>query len=160
MIRAYEMFLEPCLQRNNDLFTTQIEGTHPERRLKQKPRKILTILAENNIYTLHMNETKSSNDLEFNVGKQIREIRTRLGLSIRDLAARVGISYLTMQRIETDKLSPSVVLLAQISACLNYPMADFLLEKERSVIHRSGKPKHSQNKENGIESGCPQRNRE
>ena len=82
-----------------------------------------------------MNETKSSNDLEFNVGKQIREIRTRLGLSIRDLAARVGISYLTMQRIETDKLSPSVVLLAQISACLNYPMADFLLEKERSVIH-------------------------
>jgi quercetin dioxygenase-like cupin family protein/DNA-binding Xre family transcriptional regulator len=82
-----------------------------------------------------MNEMKSPNDLEFNVGERIREIRTKLGLSIRGLAAKVGISYLTMQRIETDKLSPSVVLLAQISACLNYPIADFLLEKEQSVIY-------------------------
>jgi quercetin dioxygenase-like cupin family protein/DNA-binding Xre family transcriptional regulator len=82
-----------------------------------------------------MNEMESPNDLEFNVGERIREIRTKLGLSIRGLAAKVGISYLTMQRIETDKLSPSVVLLAQISACLNYPIADFLLEKEQSVIY-------------------------
>jgi transcriptional regulator with XRE-family HTH domain len=82
-----------------------------------------------------MNGTTLSDDVQVNIGKRIREIRNKLGFSIRDLAERVGISYLTMQRIETDKLSPSVVLLAQISACLNYPMTDFLLEKERSVIH-------------------------
>ena len=82
-----------------------------------------------------MHQTKSSNGLEVNIGKRIREIRTKLGLSIRALAQKVGISYVTMQKIETDKLSPSVVLLAQISACLNYPMADFLSERKQLVIH-------------------------
>ena len=70
------------------------------------------------------------------VGKKIREIRNKLGLSLRALAERVGISYLTMQRIETDKLSPSVVLLAQISVCLNYPLSEFLSQKKyQAVIH-------------------------
>jgi quercetin dioxygenase-like cupin family protein len=69
------------------------------------------------------------------VGRKIREIRTKLGLSIREFAERVGVAYLTMQRIETDKISPSVVLLAQISACLNYPLSGFLSKKKQAVIH-------------------------
>jgi transcriptional regulator with XRE-family HTH domain len=75
------------------------------------------------------------NDILTDIGKRIREIRTELGLSIKQLADKVGISYLTMQRIETDKLSPSVVLLAQISASLNYPMSSLLLEPRRDIIH-------------------------
>jgi transcriptional regulator with XRE-family HTH domain len=74
-------------------------------------------------------------DIHMNIGIRIREIRTELGLSIRDLADKVGISYLTMQRIETDKISPSVVLLAQIAVGLNYPITDFLTEERKSVIH-------------------------
>lgn len=62
-----------------------------------------------------------------------------VGLSIRELAEKVGISYLTMQRIETDKLSPSVVLLAQISACLNYPVIGLLSEPKRDMVHIKSK---------------------
>ena len=79
--------------------------------------------------------SESLNDIHMNIGTRIRQIRTELNLSIRDLADKVGISYLTMQRIETDKISPSVVLLAQIAAELNYPITDFLTEERKSVIH-------------------------
>jgi quercetin dioxygenase-like cupin family protein len=82
-----------------------------------------------------INPSSDIQDIQIDIGKRIRGIRTKLGLSIRGLAERVGISYLTMQRIETDKISPSVVLLAQISNCLNYPIMGFLSEKKRSVIH-------------------------
>ena len=78
---------------------------------------------------------QAHNDIHLDIGTRIREIRTELGLSIRDLADKVGISYLTMQRIETDKTSPSVVLLAQIAACLNYPITDLLTEERPSVVH-------------------------
>ena len=78
---------------------------------------------------------KVDNDIQLYIGTRIREIRNDLGLSIRDLAERVGISYLTMQRIETDKISPSVVLLAHIAACLHYPITDFLTEERKSVVY-------------------------
>ena len=82
------------------------------------------------------------NDIHLDIGTRIREIRTDLGLAIRDLADKVGISYLTMQRIETDKISPSVVLLAQIAACLNYPITDFLTEERKSVVHVTAEQQH------------------
>jgi transcriptional regulator with XRE-family HTH domain len=75
------------------------------------------------------------NDILINIGKKIREVRMELGFSIKQLAEKVGISYLTMQRIETDKLSPSVVLLAQISACLNYPVIQLLSEPKHDIVH-------------------------
>ncbi len=78
---------------------------------------------------------KVDNDIQLYIGTRIREIRNDLGLSIRDLAERVGISYLTVQRIETDKISPSVVLLAHIAACLHYPITDFLTEERKSVVY-------------------------
>jgi len=40
-----------------------------------------------------------------------------------------------MQKIETDKTSPSITLLCQITDCLNYPIASFLEKKEAPVIH-------------------------
>jgi transcriptional regulator with XRE-family HTH domain len=57
---------------------------------------------------------KQHRDIIIEIWVKIREISTRLGLSIRELAERVGISYLTMQRIETDRISPSVLVLANI----------------------------------------------
>jgi transcriptional regulator with XRE-family HTH domain len=77
----------------------------------------------------------SHNDITSVIGTRVREIRTRFGLSIRDLADKVGVSYLTIQRLETDKTNPSVVLLADIAACLNHPITDFLTEEKQSAIH-------------------------
>ncbi len=82
-----------------------------------------------------MAEKTPSDDVQIEIGKKIREIRTKLGISIRALAERVGISYLTMQRIETDKLSPSVALLTHIATCLSYPLSGFLSESKPAVIH-------------------------
>lgn len=76
-----------------------------------------------------------NNDIIMHIGQRIRETRMGLAISIRELAKRVGISYLTMQRIETDKLSPSVVLLARISACLNYPVVQLLAEPKSNIVH-------------------------
>jgi transcriptional regulator with XRE-family HTH domain len=81
-----------------------------------------------------MTTAKPSDDVQIEIGKKIREIRTRLGLSIRELAERVGISYLTMQRIETDKISPSIALLANIASRLSYPLSNFLSKERPSVI--------------------------
>jgi quercetin dioxygenase-like cupin family protein len=56
-------------------------------------------------------------------------------MSIKELSERAGVSYLTMQRIETDKISPSVVLLSQIATSLNYPITSFLPETEKTAKH-------------------------
>jgi transcriptional regulator with XRE-family HTH domain len=68
------------------------------------------------------------------IGSRIREIRKGAGYSIRQLAEKAGVSYLTMQRIETDKVSPSVSLLFQIAQSLNYPITSFFSEQKQSVV--------------------------
>lgn len=68
------------------------------------------------------------------VGKKIREIRKRAGLTIEALAKKVGISFLTLQRIETEKVSPSVALLSEIAYILDYPITALVAE-EQHVIH-------------------------
>ncbi|HOO50671.1 MAG TPA: helix-turn-helix domain-containing protein [Alphaproteobacteria bacterium] len=72
-----------------------------------------------------------------NVGKKIRELRKSTGLSMKGLAEKVGVSLLTIQRIETDKISPSVALLSDIAYHLNYPLTS-LVSEERSVVHIKG----------------------
>jgi transcriptional regulator with XRE-family HTH domain len=73
-------------------------------------------------------------DITMDIGTTIREIRKGAGLSIRQLAEKAGVSYLTMQRIETDKVSPSVSLLFQIAQALNYPITSFLEQQMKSVV--------------------------
>jgi transcriptional regulator with XRE-family HTH domain len=81
-----------------------------------------------------MANVKPAGDTQIEIGKKIREIRTRLGLSIRELAEKVGVSYLTMQRIETDKISPSIALLANIASRLSYPLSSFLSKERPTVV--------------------------
>ena len=71
------------------------------------------------------------------VGKRIREIRKGAGLSMKELAEKVGVSPLTIQRIETDKVSPSVALLSDIAYHLNHPLLSLVVE-ERPVVHIRG----------------------
>jgi transcriptional regulator with XRE-family HTH domain len=71
------------------------------------------------------------------VSPRVREIRKNAGLSIKELAEKVGVSFLTIQRIETGKGSPSVALLSDIAYQLNYPLAS-LVAKGKTVIHIKG----------------------
>jgi transcriptional regulator with XRE-family HTH domain len=72
------------------------------------------------------------------VGNKIREARKQVGLSMKEFASRVGISYLTLYRVETDKVSPSVVLLSDIAYQLNQPLINFFEEESKLKIVRAG----------------------
>ena len=72
------------------------------------------------------------NQLE--LGQKIREIRKRSGLSMKKLAEKVGVNLLTIHRIETGKVSPSVALLSEIAYYLNYSITSFMTGEDRSVI--------------------------
>jgi transcriptional regulator with XRE-family HTH domain len=74
-----------------------------------------------------------------NVGNKVRQTRTKLGLNMKEFAERIGISYLTLFRIETDKVSPSVSLLSEIAHHLGQPITDFLQEKKQLTLVRKGK---------------------
>lgn len=68
------------------------------------------------------------------VGMKIRKERKILHLSLKDLAAKVGISTMTLQRIETEKTSPSVSVLAEIASHLRQPINYFFPEKETKIV--------------------------
>ena len=70
---------------------------------------------------------------QIELGNKIREIRKGAGLSMKALAEKVGVTLLTIHRIETGKVSPSVALLSEIAYHLNYPISSFVAG-ERSVI--------------------------
>ena len=69
------------------------------------------------------------------VGTRIREIRKRAGITQKDLAERIGVSTLSIHRMETGKVSPSVAHLSEIANCLNYPISSFLIPSDKSMIH-------------------------
>jgi transcriptional regulator with XRE-family HTH domain len=79
-------------------------------------------------------ETMSQKRKAIDVGNKVREIRKRAGLSMKGLAQVVGVSLLTIQRIETGKLSPSVVLLSEIAYHLHYPVTAFISEEQHVVV--------------------------
>ena len=62
------------------------------------------------------------------IGTMLRIERKQMGLSLENLAKKVGVSTMTLQRIETGKSSPSVVLLAELANHLNKSILSFLEE--------------------------------
>jgi transcriptional regulator with XRE-family HTH domain len=72
------------------------------------------------------------------IGNKIREARKQLGLNMKEFARRVGISYQTLYRVETDKMSPSVVLLSDIAHQLNKPLVHFFEDNSKITIVRAG----------------------
>ncbi|MBU0515461.1 MAG: helix-turn-helix domain-containing protein [Proteobacteria bacterium] len=63
------------------------------------------------------------------LGHRIRVERKAKGWTLKELSSRVGISVMTLQRIETAQVSPSVALLLDIAHCLERPIGHFLDEK-------------------------------
>ena len=74
------------------------------------------------------------------VGSKIRERRKSLGLTMRQLAQRVGVSYLTIHRVEMDKLSPSVALLSNIAEHLGQSIFDFFDEGRLTIVRGGAAP--------------------
>jgi len=68
------------------------------------------------------------------IGTKIRIERKKNGLTQQQLAKKIGISSLTLQRIETGKSSPSVVLLSEIAQHLKKSIHSFLGEEENSFV--------------------------
>jgi transcriptional regulator with XRE-family HTH domain len=68
------------------------------------------------------------------IGPKIRIERKKMGLSLEQLAHKVNISPMTLQRIETGKSSPSVVLLSEIASHLNKSIHSFLEEPETQKL--------------------------
>jgi len=63
------------------------------------------------------------------IGTKIRIARRKNRLTLEQLAKKVGISSITLQRIETGKSSPSVVLLSEIAHHLNKSIHSFFEER-------------------------------
>lgn len=72
------------------------------------------------------------------LGNKIREARKKLGLNMKEFAERLGVSYQTLYRVETDKMSPSVVLLSDIAHQLNQPLVNFFDDDSRFALVRAG----------------------
>ncbi len=63
----------------------------------------------------------------------LREWRTRRGLTLKELAARADVSYVTISRIETGRMSPTVATLEKLAKALGVGVRDFFPVGRRKV---------------------------
>ena len=77
------------------------------------------------------------------IGTKIRVERKKNGFTLEQLARKVGISAITLQRIETGKSSPSVVLLSEIADAVNKPISSFFEQKDKPFVHIERKDQQS-----------------
>lgn len=67
-----------------------------------------------------------------NVGGKIRQERKAQGLTIKNFAKLIGASTTNVQRIETGAKSPTIDILAEISAVFRKPIDEFIQEEKSS----------------------------
>ena len=68
------------------------------------------------------------------LGQTIRQARKARGWSLKTFSEKIGISIMTLQRIETGQVSPSVKLMVEIAANLDRPITDFIRDKDRTLV--------------------------
>jgi transcriptional regulator with XRE-family HTH domain len=62
----------------------------------------------------------------------LRHWREKRGLSVRQLAEAAGVSYVTIVRIEGDKMSPTIAVLEKLANGLGIGVREFFpVEKRR-----------------------------
>lgn len=76
------------------------------------------------------------------LGSKIRELRKDMGLTMQQLADLVGVNYTTIYRVETGKVSPSVVLLSDIAHHLGHSITSLLNEERHrlTIIRAEDQP--------------------
>ena len=71
----------------------------------------------------------------------LRHWRERRGYSVRQLAERAGISYVTVVRIENDRISPTVAMLEKLVRALGISVREFFpVERRRTRRPRRRRP--------------------
>jgi transcriptional regulator with XRE-family HTH domain len=71
---------------------------------------------------------------------RVRFWRERRGLSVRALAEEAGVSYVTVVRIETGRLSPTVAMLQKLAQALEITVRDFFpVERPKSRRTKGGR---------------------
>jgi len=88
-------------------------------------KRLTSFLARANVQTVTVQKI---------IGTKIRIERKQIGLTLEKFAKKLGISAITLQRIETGKSSPSVVLLSEIAQHLKKSIHSFLEDKEASFV--------------------------
>jgi transcriptional regulator with XRE-family HTH domain len=61
----------------------------------------------------------------------LRQWRDRRGLSLRALADRAGVSFVTVSRIENDRLSPTVAMLEKLAEALEISVRELFPVERR-----------------------------
>ncbi|MBI4737115.1 MAG: cupin domain-containing protein [candidate division NC10 bacterium] len=65
-------------------------------------------------------------ELVFNVGRKLRKVRGELGLSLRQLSEKVAVSPSTIQKIESNQISPTLATVLRIAKGLGKEIQFFL----------------------------------
>ena len=82
--------------------------------------------------------TRNDTKKNMKLGNKIREAGKQLCLNMKEFARRAGISYPTLYCVETDRVSPSVVLLSEIARQLNQSLVSFSEDRSNLTILRAG----------------------
>ncbi|PKP81943.1 MAG: hypothetical protein CVT79_06510 [Alphaproteobacteria bacterium HGW-Alphaproteobacteria-18] len=69
--------------------------------------------------------SRSPNDIDRRVGRNLRQLRLEAGLSLQELAARIGLSHQQLQKYETGSNRLSVGLLPGFAEALGVDVAVF-----------------------------------
>ena len=69
------------------------------------------------------------------LGAIIRFQRKEKGYTLKTLSEKIGISVMTLQRIETGQISPSVALMQQVARHLEKPVSYFIRDREAEFTH-------------------------
>ena len=72
--------------------------------------------------------------MSLRLGHTIRQARKDRGWSLKTFSEKIGISIMTLQRIETGQVSPSIKLMVEIADTLGRPITDFIMDKDRTLI--------------------------
>jgi transcriptional regulator with XRE-family HTH domain len=67
------------------------------------------------------------------IGTTIRAVRKRKNITIAQICEQTGLSQGFMSQVETNKTSPSIATLENISTALDVPLAYLLLKKEERM---------------------------
>jgi transcriptional regulator with XRE-family HTH domain len=71
------------------------------------------------------------------MGLLLRQWRERQRLSLHELAELAGVSYVTITRIENERMSPTVAMLEKLAAALKISVREFFpVEGRRSQGRR------------------------
>jgi transcriptional regulator with XRE-family HTH domain len=65
------------------------------------------------------------------MGTLVRAWRQRRGLSLRRLGERAGVSYVTIAKIESGRMSPTVATLEKLARALGIAARDLLPARKR-----------------------------